>query len=460
MGGALCCAGEMLCCAGCQAVSCCGKMFQCSGAIGYPIVVMAATVISLVFRFALIDDVDDIFRHFSGFDVCSNIADANAKNTCYGTQFVYRVGFTLVLFFSMMMCLVMCCRKAAHNGGWLWKVTLILGILIASFFIKGDSMLTFGKVCLGGSAIFIVVQILCLLEWVYAWNESWRDKASSQNIEEEDDTSYLWYLLLASIAGYAVAITFIVLSIVWFAHEGCSLAAGEISITVIVCFLFSILSISGINDNGSLLCSSMVSAYCSYYCWSALSGQSNENCNSLAHNDGNSGTSVNVLIGLILTVLSVAYSAYSAADDAGGTLSLHNSHHTAHRDDEECPREPHDEETGRLHVSDAGGRSSYNRMSDKDDKDRDSKEVDWGDYTHIKPLVLYHLVMLLSTMYMTMTIVNWQVDGYDKATTMKDFGTGTEIVWVKIGSQWLTMLLYVWTIMAPVCFPDRQFNFS
>merc|ERR1711998_116027 len=172
-------------------------------------------------------------------------------------------------------------------------------------------MLTFGKVCLGGSAIFIVVQILCLLEWVYAWNESWRDKASSQNIEEEDDTSYLWYLLLASIAGYAVAITFIVLSI---------------------------LSISGINDNGSLLCSSMVSAYCSYYCWSALSGQSNENCNSLAHNDGNSGTSVNVLIGLILTVLSVAYSAYSAADDAGGTLSLHNSHHTAHRDDEECPR--------------------------------------------------------------------------------------------------------------------------
>lgn len=31
-------------------------------------------------------------------------------------------------------------------------------------------------------------------------------------------------------------------------------------------------------------------------------------------------------------------------------------------------------------------------------------------------------------------------------------------MWVKIGSQWATMGLYVWTLVAPCLFPDRDFG--
>ena len=30
-------------------------------------------------------------------------------------------------------------------------------------------------------------------------------------------------------------------------------------------------------------------------------------------------------------------------------------------------------------------------------------------------------------------------------------------MWVKIASSWAAMIIYVWTLIAPACFPDRDF---
>jgi hypothetical protein len=35
---------------------------------------------------------------------------------------------------------------------------------------------------------------------------------------------------------------------------------------------------------------------------------------------------------------------------------------------------------------------------------------------------------------------------------------GWASVWVKTGALWLTSLLYVWTLVAPSLFPDRDFS--
>ena len=31
-------------------------------------------------------------------------------------------------------------------------------------------------------------------------------------------------------------------------------------------------------------------------------------------------------------------------------------------------------------------------------------------------------------------------------------------MWVKLGAQWVTGLLYMWTLLAPALFPDRDFS--
>jgi len=34
---------------------------------------------------------------------------------------------------------------------------------------------------------------------------------------------------------------------------------------------------------------------------------------------------------------------------------------------------------------------------------------------------------------------------------------GMMSVWVKVVSSWITVILYVWTLIAPMCYPDREF---
>jgi len=89
-----------------------------------------------------------------------------------------------------------------------------------------------------------------------------------------------------------------------------------------------------------------------------------------------------------------------------------------------------------------------------------------------------------------MTVVNWDVDLTAKKARMEvlkeqfpslpysapsvsppytcffqDFGTGSGVVWVKTLSQWLTMALYTWTLIAQTvltncCGLERSFDFT
>jgi hypothetical protein len=349
-----------------------------------------------------------------------------------------------------MMLLVAACRKVAHDGAWLIKILVILGTFVGSCWIEDANMVSFADACLYGSAVFILVQIICLLEWVYGWNEAWAAKAwvSDGYGEEEETTAYATYLMCASVTGYLVSLVFIILSIVQFAAEGCQFAAAQISWTCIACVLFSVLSISGISEQGSLLCSSMVSLYCTYYCWSALSGMDKtitgsdgSKCNTLLSADDNAGVGVNVFFGLVLTCLSLAFSAWTTAQEGGHDLSLSNNAHTAGGEDRPNP---------------------YQRMDGE--QDAESQELDFGGPETIKPLMLFHFIMVVCCMFMVMTVVNWDTDITSKNAKLQDFGTGSTVMWVKTLSQWFTILLYVWSIVAQRCLAncgqERDFDFS
>jgi len=67
----------------------------------------------------------------------------------------------------------------------------------------------------------------------------------------------------------------------------------------------------------------------------------------------------------------------------------------------------------------------------------------------------YHFTFLLGAMFVSMLITNWKflskgIDSYEV-----DYGWGS--VWVKFASSWLVILLYFWSLIAPLLFPNRQF---
>ncbi|KAI8806866.1 serine incorporator/TMS membrane protein [Cladochytrium replicatum] len=71
----------------------------------------------------------------------------------------------------------------------------------------------------------------------------------------------------------------------------------------------------------------------------------------------------------------------------------------------------------------------------------------------------FHFVFLLASFYMGSVITNWaQVgagQGNDQFTVDRGFGS----MWVKVVATWISSLLYIWTLFAPVILPHRDFGY-
>lgn len=111
---------------------------------------------------------------------------------------------------------------------------------------------------------------------------------------------------------------------------------------------------------------------------------------------------------------------------------------------------------------------------DEDDVDQDdTDEALPGSAGGAQPdsrLWFFHVVMAAGALYMAMLLTNWgtgsNVDhknGTDTSpsgstTVYVSNSTGEAQMWVKIASQWVAIALYTWTVIAPRCFPDRDFS--
>jgi serine incorporator 1/3 len=63
--------------------------------------------------------------------------------------------------------------------------------------------------------------------------------------------------------------------------------------------------------------------------------------------------------------------------------------------------------------------------------------------------------MLLGVMYIGMVLSNWQTASNSVAQSLQ----GNEFVfWLKTTISWFTTLVYLWTLVAPRLFPDRDFT--
>ena len=76
----------------------------------------------------------------------------------------------------------------------------------------------------------------------------------------------------------------------------------------------------------------------------------------------------------------------------------------------------------------------------------------------------FHVIMAMGAVYMSMILTNW---GYSNSSANVQSAREADIsasqrgvasMWVKTVSQWLTFTMYTWTLLAPACFPDRDFS--
>ncbi|RZR95917.1 hypothetical protein BHM03_00024840 [Ensete ventricosum] len=177
--------------------------------------------------------------------------------------------------------------------------------------------------------------------------------------------------------------------------------------------------------NGSLLPASVISLYCTYLCYSGISSEPRDyECNGL-HNHSKAVSTGSLTLGLLTTVLSVVYSAVRA-----GSSTTLISTPSSPRAGSEKPLLP------------------FDKLEEQEDKKKDeAKPVSYS-------YAFFHLIFSLASMYSAMLLTGWSTSVGESG---KLVDVGWSSVWVRIITGWATAALFIWSLIAPLIFPEREF---
>ncbi|XP_068513973.1 serine incorporator 2 isoform X2 [Anas acuta] len=361
-----------------------------------------------------------------------------------GHKAVYRMGFAAASFFFLFAVIMVCVhsskdpRAAVQNGFWFLKFLVLVGLTVGAFYIPDGSFTSvwfyFGVV---GSFLFILIQLILLIDFAHSWSQLWLRNAGEGNAKG-------WYAALCAVTFifYAASIVAIVLLYVYYTKpQGCTEGKVLISINLILCVIVSIMSvlpkIQDAQPHSGLLQASLITLYTFFITWSALANVPNQDCNPtlLLRNSTGSAEAAQPLttwwdapsiVGLVIFILCTLF------------ISIRSSDHT------QVNKMMLTEESGAgASAGDAAAaESGVHRAYDN--------EQDGVTYSYS----FFHLCLVLAALYIMMTLTNW----YRPDESLRVLSSPWTAVWVKICSSWVGLLLYAWTLVAPLVLPDRDFS--
>ncbi|KAF5187913.1 Serine incorporator [Thalictrum thalictroides] len=406
------------CCAACACEACrsvAGSISRRSARIAYCGLFALSLIVSWILREVAAPLLEKIpwINHFQH----------TPNREWFETDAVLRVSLGNFLFFTILALIMVGVknqkdpRDRLHHGGWMMKIVCWCLIVILMFFLPNGIVSFYESMSKFGSGLFLLVQVVLLLDFVHAWNDQWVKK------DEQ-----FWYIALfvVSLVCYIATFCFSGVLFHFFTPSGqdCGLNTFFIVMTLIFVFLFAIVALHP-TVSGSLLPASVISLYCTYLCYSGLASEPRDyECNGL-HNHSKAISTGTLTLGLVTTVLSVVYSAVRA-----GSSTTLLSPPSSPRAGAEKPLLP------------------FQKMDEVEDKkDEKSRTVTYS-YS------FFHLIFSLASMYSAMVLTGWSTSVGESG---KLVDVGWPSVWVRVITGWATAFLYIWSLVAPVLFPEREF---
>jgi len=279
-----------------------------------------------------------------------------------------------------------------------------------------------------GGSIFMLLQILLLIDMAYRWNTSWVEK----------DKWYFYALIIfVSVAIIVTSIVFWVLMFIYFNDDdSCGLEQFIFVLLIILSMSSLCVSISGKTDHGALLPASIVVGYGTYLVYTGLKSDPSS-CNSLAQFA--SSTNVNtIMIGIFIAGVSVTYSSWSLSSSGGNLFG-----------------QPEEAEAERVNYYGEENAAAPPAASEDLPPAEEEEEVVLTPAV-IKANRLFHIIMSLASMYMGMLLTGWSSNVSDSTGSV--FAVSKESMWANVGTGWAVYILYLWTLLAPRCFPNRDFT--
>lgn len=336
-----------------------------------------------------------------------------------GVEAVHRVSFSLAVFFATMLVASFAMPKI-HRGFWMIKIVVFVGLLVGSAFMDGFDSAIYSQVARFGGMAFLVLQIFLLIDFVYRVNE--------RLVDEEQIAAILTGslgLVLLSLAGLVCLLVFYSKCV-----EGIVFTVLTLVFSIAV-LLLSVLRYRFIDDcEGTLLPTTAVVFYSVYLAWSSLESNHHE-CR--VGEGGGSQTTLSIVLGSVLSTASLMWATFSVSN------GMRNP---------SVPPPPKQRED----LAESGRpTSAHYLMSDGEGGEGEVEEQE--EVT--EPLWSFYLIMLFASMYMSMLLTDWgtKTVHVPKADDNAAFAS----MYVKIAAQWVTLLMFTWTLVAPAVLKDREF---
>ncbi|NWU95122.1 SERC3 protein, partial [Upupa epops] len=391
--------------------------------------------------------------HLDGFVSC---------DVFVGYRAVYRISFAMAVFFLLFSLLMIAVktsndpRASIHNGFWFFKIAAIVALMVGAFYIPEGTFTTalfVTGIC--GAFLFILIQLVFLVDFVHSWNESWVNKM-------EEGNTKCWYAALLSCTSlfYALSLVFIVLLYTFYTKpDDCTENKLFISINMILCFAVSVVSIlpkvQEHQPRSGLLQSSVITLYTMYLTWSAMSNEPERNCNPSLLNLITQIAAPTVVpanttvipatpappkslqwwdaqsvVGLVIFVLCLLYSSIrSSSNSQVNKLTLSGSDSAILNDT----------------IGLGSGTAEEGEVRRVMDNERDGVQYNYS---------IFHFMLFLASLYIMMTLTNW----YSPDADFKMMTSKWPAVWVKMTSSWLCLVLYLWPLVAPLVLTNRDFS--
>ncbi|XP_017621142.1 uncharacterized protein LOC108465329 [Gossypium arboreum] len=313
---------------------------------------------------------------------------------CFQTLGVLRVSLGCFIFFLLMFLTTFSTRKLYeacskwHSGWWALKFFLLVVSMVVPFFLPPGFIQIYGEVARIGAGIFLLLQLVSVIEFIRWWNKYWAsDEQSKQSCT---------IALFTSTVFYVASICEIVSMYYFYApRPSCSLNIFFITWTAILLIVMMAMSLHS-KVNRGLLSSGIMAAYVVFLCWSAIRSEpADEKCNVQKPKNGHGDWTT--ILGFLIAIGAIVMATFSTGIDS----------------------------------------KSFQFRKDEV-KAEDDIRYNYG---------FFHIIFSLGATYFAMLFISWNLENSASEWSMDVGWTST---WVKIINEWFAASIYMWKLIAPV----------
>ncbi|EGZ17338.1 hypothetical protein PHYSODRAFT_331320 [Phytophthora sojae] len=406
----------------------------------------------------------DLLSSFGTFSDC----DETDSASCQGNQMIFRASFSISMFFLM--------RALLSRLGWvqpraraikilMWvEVPVLIALLVGSFYIPNsffDGYVPFTRVA---SGFFILFQIFSIVSVSYQVRDTLLERlerAEKAEAQGEARSGFcagsvcMWKTAFLGVCAVSMVCIGSGITYLYMRFADCDLGLAFTTITIIAAGLLIIACVSPWIEVG-LLPPCAISAYLVLMCWQALVSNPVKSCEHRRHpppapRDEESSNTDSMIANAVIAAFAMTWTSWRTSSAAAKLLVRQGR--TPQGRDTTVSRPAsadrhHDQQFASVVVVDVHPAQHTDESPALAPAGTTVEPPQPGRELIHEPWQFYSM-MCLAGLYMAMVLTDWNsADGSFNNISM----------WVKIVAQWVTILLFSWTLVAPKLFPDRDFS--